>query len=95
MRLHRRATAPLDDPATHAVLSAFAPAGPEAATLLRLFWIMLAGAVVVWIAVLVVAWVAARRGSRPERDARWLILAGGDQNDHAEKPGAPAGHRPA
>ena len=65
------------DPSTPAVLSAFAPAGPEAATLLRLFWAMAAGAIVVWIAVLLVARAAVRRDARPVRDARWLILAGG------------------
>ncbi|HEY0309866.1 MAG TPA: cytochrome c oxidase subunit II [Luteimonas sp.] len=59
------------------MLSAFAPAGPEAATVLRLFWIMLAGTVVVWVAVLAIAWHAARRDHAPVRGARWLIVAGG------------------
>jgi cytochrome c oxidase subunit 2 len=67
----------LVDPAANAVLSAFAPAGPEAATLLRLFWTMAIGAMVVWLAVLVIAWHAASRRAQPVRDARWLILAGG------------------
>lgn len=74
-RLPRERT--LVDPAVPAVLSAFAPAGPEAATVLRLFWIMLAGSVVVWIGVLAIAWRAARDKRATARDARWLILAGG------------------
>ena len=45
----------LVDPATDAVLSAFAPAGMEAGVVLRLFWVMLGGSVVVWIAVLAIA----------------------------------------
>ena len=76
MRVHSE-SASLADPAAKAILSAFAPAGPEAATLLRLFWLMAAGAVVVWIAVLAIGWIAARRDRQPVRDARWLILAGG------------------
>ena len=69
--------APLASPTPHAVLSAFAPAGPEAATLLGLFWLMAIGATVVWVAVLAIAWLAARRDRQPLRHARWLILAGG------------------
>lgn len=66
------------DPATHAVLSAFAPAGAEAGTILRLFRIMAIGAVVVWLAVLAIAVHAMRGGEpAPERRARWLIVAGG------------------
>lgn len=66
------------DPAANAVLSAFAPAGAEAAVVLRLFWVMLAGSVLVWLAVLAIAWHALRR-RRPAdaRRAHWLILAGG------------------
>ena len=66
----------MPDPAAGAVLSAFAPAGPEAATLLRLFWVMAGGAAIVWVGVLAIAWRAARRGARPVGDARWLVVAG-------------------
>ena len=66
------------DPAVDAVLSAFAPAGMEAAVVLRLFRVMLAGSVVVWLAVLAIAWQAARRREPADaKRAHWLILAGG------------------
>jgi len=73
----------LPDPAADAVLSAFAPAGVEAAIVLRLFWVLLAGAVVVWIVVLAIAWRATRSpgvpGHAPEAPSRahWLIIIGG------------------
>lgn len=66
------------EPAANAVLSALTPAGMEAATVLRLFWVMLAGSVVVWLAVLAIAWHALRRRAPADvRRAHWLILAGG------------------
>lgn len=67
------------DPATaDAVLSTFAPAGPEARTILRLFQVMLAGAVLVWLAMLAIAWHAMRRREPADpRHAHWLILVGG------------------
>ena len=68
----------MPDPVANAVLSAFAPAGMEAATVLRLFWVMLAGSVVVWLAVLAIAWHAMRRRAPADaRRAHWLILVGG------------------
>jgi cytochrome c oxidase subunit 2 len=68
----------LVDPATDAVLSAFAPAGAEAGTILRLFWIMAIGAVLVWTIVVGIALHAARRRQPARvRSAHWLILAGG------------------
>jgi cytochrome c oxidase subunit 2 len=44
---------------------------------LRLFWIMAVGAALAWLAVLAIAWQAARRHRQPVRDARWLILVAG------------------
>jgi cytochrome c oxidase subunit 2 len=68
----------LVDPAADAVLSAFAPAGVEAAVVLRLFWVMFAGAVLVWLGVLAIAWQAMRRREPVDaRRAHGLILAGG------------------
>ena len=66
---------PLSSPTP--ILSALTPAGPEADTLLRLSWLMAIGAVMVWLAVLAIAWMAARRHGQPLRHARWLILGGG------------------
>ncbi|MDQ2702448.1 MAG: cytochrome c oxidase subunit II [Pseudomonadota bacterium] len=66
------------EPAANALLSAFAPAGPEAATILHLFWIMAIGAALVWVIVCAIAIHAMRRRQPAgERKARWLILAGG------------------
>ena len=70
---------PAADPAAVGpVLSAFAPAGSEAASILHLFWIMAIGAVLVWAIVCAIA-VHAMRRHQPadEGKARWLILAGG------------------
>lgn len=68
----------MPDPAADAVLSAFAPAGMEAAVVLHLFWVMLAGSVVVWLGVLAIAWHATRKREPADaRRAHWLILAGG------------------
>ena len=59
-------------------LSALAPGGAEAGTILHLFWIMAIGAVVVWAGVCLIAWHAMkRREPADERKARWLILMGG------------------
>ena len=61
-----------------AALSAFAPAGVEADTLLHLFWIMVAGAAVVWMAVLAIAaYAALSHSSSRVRIARRVILVGG------------------
>lgn len=63
--------------------SALAPAGTGAAAVAQLFWIMVAGAAVVWIGVVGVAlWSGARRRRAPEaatsrRNARWLVIGGG------------------
>ena len=66
------------DPATDAVLSAFAPAGAEAGTILRLFWIMAIGAVLVWAVVIGIALHAMRqRQPTGVRSAYRLILVGG------------------
>ena len=66
------------DPASNAVLSAFAPAGAEAAIVLRLFWVMLAASLLLWLVVLAIAWHAARRRAPADaRRAQWLIVIGG------------------
>ena len=59
-------------------LSALAPGGTEAGTILHLFWVMAIGAVLVWAIVCAIA-VHAMRRRQPadEGKARWLILAGG------------------
>jgi cytochrome c oxidase subunit 2 len=59
-------------------VSSLLPAGMEADVVARLFWIMAAGAGVVWMAVLGIALYAmARPGPRDPRVGRWLILGGG------------------
>ena len=73
--------------------SALAPAGTGAEAIARLFWIMAAGAVVVWLAVVGIAlWSGSRRREARRRDdsadtdamqshdrrvARWLVVGGG------------------
>lgn len=59
--------------------SVLAPAGVEAATIARLFWVMAVGAVVVWAAVVVIALHASVLRPHPHsrRTTRWLILGGG------------------
>ena len=68
--------------------SALAPAGSGAESIARLFWIMAAGAVAVWIAVVGIAiWSGARRRGAPGTDpgragrdrrlGRWLVVGGG------------------
>ena len=60
--------------------STLAPAGVEADTIARLFWLMAVGAGVVWVAVVAVALHAARhRGAAPDRRRalRWLVGVGG------------------
>lgn len=59
-------------------MSTLTPAGAEAEAVAHLFWIMVAGAGVVWVAVLGIALYAALRpGPRDRRTGRWLILGGG------------------
>lgn len=59
-------------------LSALAPSAPEAETIARLFWIMAAGAALVWVAVLAVAlYSTARPRSGTRRRAMWLIVGAG------------------
>jgi cytochrome c oxidase subunit 2 len=54
------------------------PAGTEAETIAHLFWIMVVGAGVVWVAVLGIALYASLRpGPHDRRTGRWLILGGG------------------
>ena len=63
--------------------SALAPAGAEAEAVARIFWVMAAGAVGVWLAVVGVAlWGGSRRRAAPtaassRRTARWLVVGGG------------------
>lgn len=73
--------------------SALAPAGTGAESIARLFWVMAAGAVVVWAAVVALAlWSGSRRReagragdtgdtdvreARDRRAARWLVIGGG------------------
>ena len=63
--------------------SALAPAGAGAESIARLFWVMLAGALAVWLGVVGVAlWSGARRrvahgAERSRRTARWLVVGGG------------------
>ena len=59
--------------------SALSPAGAEARDVARLFWVMLAGAVVVWTAVLGFALYLGRAGRAPHegRALRRLLLGGG------------------
>jgi cytochrome c oxidase subunit 2 len=59
--------------------SALAPAGMEAERVARLFWVMAAGAAVVWTAVLGFALYATRAQAERHgpRAARWLIIGGG------------------
>jgi cytochrome c oxidase subunit 2 len=61
------------------VQSALAPAGREAAELLDLFWVMLAGAAVIWIALngTFLLLSAVKRGPMPRRWAEALIIGGG------------------
>lgn len=59
-------------------VSSLVPAGMEADVVARLFWIMVAGAGVVWLVVLAIALYAmARPGPRERRVGRLLILVGG------------------
>lgn len=68
----------MSNPTADAVLSAFAPAGAEAEVVLRLFWVMLGGSVLVWLAVLAIAWHAMRRREPADAgQAQRLILVGG------------------
>jgi cytochrome c oxidase subunit 2 len=59
--------------------STLAPAGVEAERVARLFWVMLVGAVVVWVAVIGVALYATRAAAERHgpRATRWLIIGGG------------------
>ena len=58
--------------------SALDPAGKEAEQLAALFWWMTGGALVIWLAVLALAFVAVRaRPGRGENAAGWLIIGGG------------------
>jgi cytochrome c oxidase subunit 2 len=61
------------------VQSALAPAGSEAAQVAHLFWVMLAGAGVIWLLVIGTAVYATRfgRDAHNPRVGRWLILGGG------------------
>jgi cytochrome c oxidase subunit II len=61
------------------VQSALDPAGREAAELLDLFWVMLAGAVVIWIALNGTFFLLAvvKRGPMSRRGAEALIIGGG------------------
>lgn len=59
-------------------VSSLVPAGVEAAVVARLFWIMAAGAGVVWLAVMGIAlYAVARPEPHEHRVGRWLILGGG------------------
>lgn len=59
-------------------MSTLAPAGTEADAIARLFWIMVLGAGVVWVAVVGIALYASLRpGPRGRGVGRWLILGGG------------------
>jgi len=57
--------------------SALDPAGYDAQRLADLFWVMLVGALLIWIGVMVLALYAARRRDAPEGAANLLILGGG------------------
>lgn len=63
--------------------SALSPAGTEAEAVAQLFWVMVAGALAIWLAVVAVAlWSGARRRRAPgaeasRRTARWLVVGGG------------------
>ncbi|HEU4813910.1 MAG TPA: cytochrome c oxidase subunit II [Xanthomonadaceae bacterium] len=63
--------------------AALAPAGAEAEAVAQLFWVMTAGACLVWLAVVGVAlWAGSRRRAEPgaassRRIARWLVVGGG------------------
>lgn len=57
--------------------SALDPAGYDARRLADLFWVMFAGALVIWTGVMVLAFYAARRRDAPEGAANLLILGGG------------------
>jgi len=59
--------------------STLAPAGVEAHDVAQLFWVMVVGAVVVWMAVVAFALYVSRAGreAREATAARWLILGGG------------------
>ncbi|MGH8073244.1 MAG: cytochrome c oxidase subunit II [Lysobacter sp.] len=56
------------------------PAGVEADTIARLFWLMAIGAIVVWLVVVAIALHASRQRDDPpdrRRAHRWLIVGGG------------------
>ena len=59
--------------------SALAPAGTEAHDVAQLFWVMVIGAAIVWMAVIGVALYVSRGGHAARQDmaARWLIVGGG------------------
>jgi len=59
--------------------SALEPAGGEATRLAALFWLMTAGAVVIWAAVVALGWYYGRphEGTPSRRRDRWLILGAG------------------
>lgn len=58
--------------------SSLEPAGAQAEQISKLFWWMTGGAVVIWIAVLVLAFVAIRfQPARGENAGGWLIVVGG------------------
>lgn len=57
--------------------SALDPAGYDARRLADLFWVMLVGALVIWVGVMALAFYAVRRRDAPEGAANLLILGGG------------------
>lgn len=61
--------------------SALDTAGAEAARTAQMFWVMLVGGALIWLAVMALAWWARRRSASaepwPERRAIWLIVMGG------------------
>lgn len=57
--------------------SALDPAGYDARRLADLFWVMLAGALLIWIGVMMLALYAARCRNAPEGAANLLIIGGG------------------
>ena len=59
-------------------VATLAPAGREAESVAQLFWVMLAGALLVWVAVVGIALYATwRPRRRAERVGHWLVIGGG------------------
>jgi cytochrome c oxidase subunit II len=56
--------------------SSLHPAGPDAAVIAQMSWVMFAGAALIFVAVMALVVLAMRRGPRPVSSRRWIAGAG-------------------